>query len=190
MKRKHVISGAGVVVLAATILTFMAWPVDFLPTPVAETEAVDPLQGGSAPDSGAASPVDRSARWGFVLYDDVRTTSEPVIVLNTGDQVYLGETDDQHKDQTKITLFDGRSGWVSTAKVFEATTFAPWNVLDSSTAPLKDWIPEDLVTPANIAQYKVLVSGDFLMRASKNPNPTIADWAQAVLSRQAESAGQ
>ena len=82
------------------------------------------------------------------------------------------------------------SGWVESSKIFEATPLVPWNILDTSTAPLKDWISEELVPPASLPQYRVVVSSDFLMRASKNPNPTIAEWAQAVLAAQAENAAQ
>lgn len=196
ISRKKQITVLGVIVVAAAFAVFQIMlPLD--EAAITKSE-LDPALAG-ATDSGLTSPVDKSARWGFVLYDDVKMTAEPAasgaavvapVILNTGDQVYIGETDHAHVNQVKVTLFDGKSGWIDATNVFEATAFAPWNFLDSSTAPPKDWIPEELVPPASISQYRVVVSSEFLMRASKNANTTIADWAQAVLSAQAGGAAQ
>ncbi len=193
MGRKHAVVALVAAALLAIVVIFLSRPTGDEPmNPASSDDPIDPAQAAMSNESSFASPVDRSARWGFVLYDDVKPVVEPLadVSLNTGDQVYIGETDTDRKDQTKVTLFDGKSGWVETSKIFEATTYAPWNILDTSTAPLKDWIPEELVPPANIAQYRVVVSSDFLMRASKNPNPAIAEWAQALLAVQAENAAQ
>ncbi len=199
MNRKHIVIAVVVAAIVAVAVIFFARPTGQEPAIPTGGDSVDPAQAAMSDDASFASPVDRAARWGFVLYDDIKMKVEASVpgargpeelVLQTGDQIYLGETDDAHKGQTRVTLFNGLGGWVDNSKFFEATTFAPWNILDTSTAPLKDWIPEELVTPANIPQYRVVISSDFLMRASKNPNPTIAEWAQAVLAKQAENAGQ
>lgn len=204
MSRKHVVLALVAAAILAVVVIFLSRPTGDEPVNSASGEnLIDPAQAAMSNESGFNSPVDRSARWGFILYDDVKliaeSSAEPSaagsrasteVSLRTGDQVYIGETDATHKDQTKVTLFDGESGWVESLKIFDATKFAPWNILDTSTAPLKDWIPEELVPPASIAQYRVVVSSDFLMRAAKNPNSTIAEWAQAVLAVQAENAAQ
>lgn len=160
--------------------------------PANDPALMPPTDGSPAFDA----PIDRSARWGFVLYDE-KLMSEGGAKsqtaegnLFTGDQVYIGEGDKVHQNQTRVTTFDGKTGWVDGSKIFETTTYAQWNVLDSSTAPLKSWIPEEMVKPENLKAYQVVTSSDFLMRASKNPNAAIAQWAQAVLSGQAESAAQ
>jgi hypothetical protein len=202
VKRKHVVGSLVVVVIVAIAVFLFSRPTG--PAIQVGTEKpIDPAQTVTATDSRVASAlgsaIDRTARWGFILYDDVKmvpesgqagTAGNGVMSLHTGDQVYIAEFDEAHKGQTKVTLFDGKSGWVDSSQIFEVTSFAPWNVLDSSTAPLKDLIPAELIPPEAIQQYQVVVSSDFMMRASKNPNPTIAEWADAVLSAQAERAAQ
>lgn len=193
VNRKYVI-GAIVVAVLVLLVIFVGRPTaKDSPSSVSDLPA-DPADSAMTGEGGFAAPVDRSARWGFVLNDDIVLVDEPVAAgatpapnatLHTGDQVYIGDADSAHPNQLKVALFDGRSGWIEKSKVFEATNFAPWDILENSTAPVKDWIPEELVPPANLPQYRIVISSEFLMRASKNPNPVISEWVQAVLSAQA-----
>jgi hypothetical protein len=200
MKRKYFGASLIAVVVVGLIFFFISrkTAVDPMDPTTAESLPVDPAQAVPGPEGTSSAPVDRSARWGFVLFDDVKlvteakpdSTSAGEINMHTGDQVYIVDDAQAREGRIKVTMFDGKTGFVDSSKVFEATTYAPWNILDTSTAPIKEWIPEELVPPTDAAKYRVIVGSDFLMRASKNPNPVIAEWAQAVLTGQAEGAAQ
>ena len=193
MNRKH--AAIGIAILVITAAVFFFWNRNSTSDVTAASvdsyalDSVDPAVSGNGAEEALMAPIDHSARWGFVLFDGVKMVGREA-PLNSGDQVYIGEGDPAQKGQTKVTLADGASGFIDRSKIFEATSYAEWSILDSSTAPIKTWIPAEMVPAADREGYRALISSDFLMRASKNPNGAVADWASAVLSAQAEGAAQ
>ena len=92
MSRRHVILAACAAAVIALVIIFLSRPIGTEPVnPALGDHSIDPAEAAMLNDSNFALPVDRSARWGFVLYDAVKLALEPNgdVNLHSADQVYI-----------------------------------------------------------------------------------------------------
>ncbi len=158
--------------------------------------SADPTHATSSDEIGGSQTLDptmTSKPWGVILFDGVKVVdaadkvgksdAAAVFTLNTGDQVSIdGVSSQDNQFVVVINETSGQSGWISASQVLDLSRRdGSGQYFHSSTTPLAQlFISEPDDTESVKKKYGILGGEDFIKRASKNPNPEVAEWARQV----------